>query len=238
MKYIFSLLFGFLVGALGAILTLLFLPFSGEPPRTQLSQPDFSLAVSGDAAVTVVSSAAGMPWLSTEPARAVPAAVDGVRSAARVSLAPLADVDQVAYVVRLSSMNNEGKPVFGSLYEQNLWHVIVPGRGGLIVSSQENVWGFARELALPLLRGETWRGDIRYRTTAGPVAGFGRVMGISGEFTDLRGRADLSQGLTRASVAEGLSGTDGVLSVQLDAPEPAVAQTFPGEEEATSVDDL
>ncbi|MEO0632178.1 MAG: hypothetical protein AAFY46_15860, partial [Planctomycetota bacterium] len=161
--------------------------FDGDAPRVA-SGDGLELAVHGQDAVNVVRTSSGYPWIPAEPASVVSPNVEGMRSAVRVVLASTATAgeddtaDGVAYIARVSTLTRAGRPLFGELIEQSMWHVVVPGGGSFFVVGEDDLWGFVRRMVLPMARGNDFRGKVAFETTIGPVRGGGRVIGLSGEF--------------------------------------------------------
>ncbi|MEO1595740.1 MAG: hypothetical protein AAFS02_10910 [Pseudomonadota bacterium] len=219
MRIIIGFILGFIPGALAAVLLMLHNPmFDGDAPRVA-SGDGLELAVHGQDAVNVVRTSSGYPWIPAEPASVVSPNVEGMRSAVRVVLASTATAgeddtaDGVAYIARVSTLTREGRPLFGELIEQSMWHVVVPGGGSFFVVGEDDLWGFVRRMVLPMARGNDFRGKVAFETTIGPVRGGGRVIGLSGEFEGLKGSSELSQMVRRASLGEGVTDAESTLHV-------------------------
>lgn len=225
MKYVLGLLLGFVIGAACALALLLWNPMFDNSRESRLGNANLELPISGEGAVTVSRSVTGYPWLSAQPANAESPAVEGVTSAVSISQVTTGIPGSAAYVVRLQSLTDDGKPLFGELLEQSLFYIVLPELGSMIVASDDDLWGFARQLAVPLVRGEEWRGNIRYRSTIGPERGYAEVHGIGGDIRGLTGRAELMQSVRRASLSGGIIDGDSRISVSLALPatDPAVA---------------
>lgn len=213
MRYIIGFIFGVVPGALGTALLLVVNPlFDGDPVAPGASAA-IELSVAGQDAVTVFRTGTGYPWVPAEPASVAEPAVDGTRSAVRVMLASAGAPERVAYVARVSTLTREGRPLFGEIIEQSLWHVVVPGSGSFFVLGNDDLWGFARRMALPLARGNDFRGKVAFDTTIGPERGGARVVGLTGEYAGRIGSAEFSQLIRRLSLGEGLADAEGTLRV-------------------------
>lgn len=212
MKPLITLLTGFIVGALLCAALLLLNPmFDGSPANDSRGSP-LALTVAGQGAVTVMQNATGYPWVAPVPAAAVAPLVDGSRSHVAVMLSSTRDADTVAYITRVSTLNRSGRPLFGEVIEHSLWHVVMPGKGSFIVDAEDDLWGFARELAVPMLRGETWRGKLAFETTIGPGRR-AQVFGVSGEYAGLTGTATTTQTVREVSTSAGLTDAEATLFV-------------------------
>lgn len=213
MKYILGFIFGAVPGALATALLLIFNPlFDGDTPQSDASAA-LALSVAGQNAVSVLRTGTGYPWIPAEPVSVAEPAVDGTRSAVRVTLASAGSADRVAYVARVSTLTREGRPLFGEIIEQSMWHVVVPGAGSFFVLGNDDLWGFARRMALPFARGNDFSGKVAFDTTIGPARGGGRVVGLTGEYSGLVGSAELSQTVRRVSLGEGLTDAEATMRV-------------------------
>lgn len=213
MKYLFGVIVGAVTGGLATLLLLLYNPlFDGDAPDTGASA-DLPLAVSGQDTVDVLQSGSGYPWLPAEPATAAEPAIAGTRSAVQVLLAAAGQPDRVAYVARISTLTRDGRPLLGEIIEQSLWHVVVPGGGSFIVIANDDLWGFARRMVLPLARGNDFRGKVSFDTTVGPERGRARVIGLTGDYAGRTGTAELTQVVRRLSLGEGLTDAESILRV-------------------------
>lgn len=207
MRYLFGLVFGAVVGALITLLGILHNPlFDGDAPGNG-ERAALPLSVAGQDAVMVVRTATGYPWIPGQPAGVAAPDVAGVRSAVRVMLATAGAPERVAYIARLSALTRDGRPLFGELIERSVWHVVVPGGGSFVAISEDDLWGFVRQMVMPLARGDDFRGKLAFGTTVGPDRGAARVIGLSGEYAGRSGQAELSQLVRRVSRDEGM--TDG-----------------------------
>ena len=214
MRFILGFILGAVPGALGTALLLLVNPlFDGDAPQTDADAP-IVLSVAGQDAVTVLRTGTGYPWIPAEPATVAEPAVDGTRSAVRIMLASAGAPDRVAYVARVSTLTREGRPLFGEIIEQSMWHVVVPGTGSFFVIGNDDLWGFARRMALPLARGNDFRGKVEFDTTIGPSRGSARVIGLTGEYAGRTGTAELAQLVRRVSLGEGMTDAEATMRVR------------------------
>ncbi|MEL7022383.1 MAG: hypothetical protein AAGL69_01480 [Pseudomonadota bacterium] len=225
MRIIIGFLLGFVPGVALALGILLWNPSFDTEATPRLSTANLKLPVSGSGTYLVTRSADGYPWLSTQPAFSPAPAIEGTRSALTVLQANTGLPDRSAYVARLQVLTDEGRPLFGELIESSLFYVVLPELGGMLVTSEDDLWGFARQVTLPLARGVQWRGDLAYRSTIGPAGGFANVYGVEGLLTDLTGRAELIQSVRALSLTEGIIDGDGRINVDLELPTPeAIAE--------------
>ncbi len=213
MKYIIGIMLGSIVGVLLAVAALLYNPFFDGKDAASPSATSLGFAVAGQGAVAVIRTANGYPWVAQQPASIALPNIEGTRSAVSVLLASADDNRTVAYVARVRSLTARGKPLFGEMIEESVWYVVVPGKGTFLVHTEDNLWGFSRELTLPMLRGETWRGKLMFDTTVGPLAGRGEVIGLSGDYARLRGTAQLNQTVREVSAAQGITDASSTLYI-------------------------
>lgn len=99
----------------------------------------------------------------------------------------------------------------------------------MLVTSKDDLWGFARQVTLPLARGLQWRGNLAYRSTVGPAGGYANVYGVDGLLTDLTGRAELMQSVRAVSLTEGITDGESSINIDLALPSPQTAVADSGE---------
>ena len=215
MKIVLGFLTGAVAGALLALALMLLNPAFDGAPIDDDQRATLALTVAGQGAVTVMQSSSGYPWIKPQPASARPPMVEGSRSRVAVMLSSTSDADTVVYITRIASLSQAGRPLFGEVIEHSLWHVVVPEKGSFIVTADDDLWGFARQTAVPLLRGEQWRGRLAFDTTIGPRRGKAEVLGVSGEYRSLSGSATLSETLRGVSLSTGVTDAQAVLQVNL-----------------------
>lgn len=215
MKTIIGFLAGAILGAVMALALMLLNPVFDGSPVDSGRNSTLALTVAGKGAVTVMQSASGYPWVKAEPATAKEPLVAGTRSRVSVMLSSTRDADTVVYITRIASLSQAGRPLFGEVIERSLWHVIVPGKGSFIITADDDLWGFARQVAVPLVRGENWRGKLAFDTTVGPGRGKAEVLGVSGEYAQLTGSASLSETLRGVSLYAGVTDAEAILQISL-----------------------
>ncbi|MEL6868954.1 MAG: hypothetical protein AAFO81_04050 [Pseudomonadota bacterium] len=215
MKAILTMIAGFAIGFVLVVVALLYNPTFDGDNTNRLSGAEIRVPIIGDDVVSVAAGQSGYPWLTNFPADAQSPAIAGMRSAYTATLASTDGNTSVAYVLRLSALTQAGKPLFGEVIDESTWYVVMPRRGTFIVSSQDDLWSFIRPMAMPMLRGDTWRGDLQYVTTLGPSNGFADVVGISGTFANQSGRAALQTSIQEASVARGITRGKSTLFVDI-----------------------
>ncbi|MEM7611267.1 MAG: hypothetical protein AAF270_06300 [Pseudomonadota bacterium] len=213
MRYIIGLILGSAVGVLLALSLMLYNPFFDDNDAASPSDAALGFAIAGQGAVNVIRTSDGYPWLSQQPALIQRPAIEGTRSAVTVMLASANDNRTVAYVTRVRSLTPLGKPLFGEVIEESVWYVVVPGKGTFIAHTQDDLWGFARKLAVPLAQGDTWRGKLAFQTTIGPLARGGEAIGLSGDYARQRGSAKLYQTVREVSVDQGLTDSSATLYI-------------------------
>lgn len=230
MKYVIGLLLGALIGALLGLLIVLNNPFAGADDSKTPPQSDLRLPVAGQGTALVMQAGSGYPWVRTQPADASAPKIEGMRSAVSVMLSTANDSRTVAYIARVRALTGAGKPLLGEVREESFWHVVVPGSGSFAVFSQDNIWPLVSELAVPFALGDSWAGDVRFRSTTGPAGNAAEVIGISGDYLSHSGSASLFQQVHTATASVGITDEKATLYVQMKGPELAEAASVGGPE--------
>lgn len=222
MKYIAALIAGIVVGAAVAVLFVVKSPYT-PTTDSRLSDPTLTLTPTSSGSVQILNSATGYPWLRQQPASALKPEVAGARTSVQVFSAPTDVTGVPSYAVRFAALSNNGKPINGELAEESVWHVVVPGYGSLIIGGTDNLWAFAREAAMPLVRQQDWRGNAQIRTTGLQGTESADVLGVSGAFVEATGRAEYLQRVRSVSLTQGTA-FEGQLRVEMRFPESQVPQ--------------
>ncbi len=220
MRFVIALLVGFVPGVLLGTVLLLWNPSFDTEQTPRLADANLELPIAGSGASVVTRSANGYPWIPSQPAFAPEPEVEGMHTAMTVMQMRTGMPDVAAYGVRLQTLSDDGRPLFGELIEESLFYVILPEAGSLIVSSRDDLWGFARQVSLPLVQSTRWQGNLNYRSTIGPSRGYADAVGLSGSITGVRGRAELMQSVRAVSLSDGITDGDSRVSIALDLPAP------------------
>ena len=222
MRLILGFLFGFVPGVTVGLLVLFNNSAFDAPRAARIADAPLVLPIAGNGTVRTFSSGTGYPWVAREPAFAPQPEITGTRSAVDVMQVTTGIDGGAGFLVRLRSLSDAGKPLFGEMIEQSTIYAVLPSGDSLLIESRDDLWAFARQLTVPLLRGARWEGNLVYRSTLGPDAGFGAVYGLSGRLAGARGRTELMQSVRR--IASGTGVPEGDSRVHIDLP-PVPAET-------------
>jgi len=190
MKYVLSLTFGLLLGALSALALIYFNPLIR-------GQGDHG---ADDGWVLEYKLAADETWLSTHDERVeipvVPTAApllweDGIRGAWLAAM-PLRgnSSDAPAMATRISLPSSETNFVYSGVVVEDYWLISVADAGTLLVHGLNNQWPLLRDTVVRVdLLGREFAGPHTYDATRGPVEGRAEVTGITGRYESAHGRA-------------------------------------------------
>jgi hypothetical protein len=217
MKYVLATVFGFVAGFLLAAVAVLMNPLFG-PLEDGIADESLLLTHAGRGPRAIFHADTGYGWLVNRPISEADMRAGTVRyTAASALLMNNAGGSPVAVAIRLSALRDDSHPLVGELLEDNVWHVIVPGRGSFAAMTTDNLWPFVTSVALPALRNgdDRWRGTFSSLTTVGP-RGQGRVLGLGGAFAGLDGDAVSSVSLREFDAVAGPVEMVGKLALKFD----------------------
>lgn len=186
MKYVLSLVFGLLLGAVTGLALLYFNPLTRTQSRPG-AESDWVLEY---------SLTEGGTWLSTHSERlALPIVpVDapllwesGIKGSLLQAM-PLANANGQpgAIGTRISVPSSDSEFVRSGLLVEDYWLISVPGEGSVFVYALNNQWPLVRDTLVRVdWLQQDWNGPSEYAPTLGPGAGGARVTGLTGSY---RGR--------------------------------------------------
>lgn len=190
MRYFWTMLAGFLVGATLALTGLYFNPLTetiGPGPASDDSRFTYASPVTSELVFAhgnrsrVPSYPAGVANLWEEPIN---------KSALSVVLLR-GDDGSAAIASRISYPSEETDLLRSGVLLTDDWTVSFPGQGSLLINSQSNWWPFLKEMLIPVWYfGREWPGPTEYAPTVGPANGvWAFVHGATGRFAGLSGTA-------------------------------------------------
>ena len=214
MKYVISLLFGIIIGAVLFVLALYYNPLQGRESVSPLAvtndrvvEMSFS-AVPGDALLYTDN---GESKVAPHPDRVAelwePAVVD-----TRLHVLMLEDSrgGVAGLGIKFLSPSESTALLNGEAVANSVWHVYLPGQGTFMIDQTENYWTYVRDVVIPAhwSSGDNWRGTYHNVTTNGPGSlGTGRLSGGSGIFKGLTSES------TESLTARGYSAVTGPVSM-------------------------
>ena len=221
-KHAVALLLGVLSGAAAFFGALLLNPFTAQSGVSPLSFSDnelVTLQYSAVARESLVYTNDGESQVDPYPPRVLELWEAPVRNTAvrAVVLTGAAERPR-AIGVKFSSDSETTDLLNGQADVNSVWHIYLPGRGGLFIQQAENFWDFLREVVAPAYwsAGDSWRGVWTGTITAGPNAlGTARVFGGSGELAELQAEAVESLSAEAYSVEQGPVALRGELTIEL-----------------------
>jgi len=191
MRYLLTLLLGFLLGASVAGVGLYFNPFTqtgGPQPDAQDSVYTYGSPVTAALAFTH----GNLSRLPTSPL-GIPELWEGTINHGALALLVLgsADGSTNAIASRISFPSEGTELLLRGAVLTDHWLISVPGQGSLFVSAESNWWPFLRDTLIPTWYFDRpWLGPAVYAPTIGPGAdGKALVQGATGAFAGRAGTA-------------------------------------------------
>lgn len=186
MKYVLSLLFGLLLGAMTAVAIIVFNPLTMSQSRP-LNNADMTFDYS-------MASA----WLSTHSNRlnipVVPKGSallfeNGIRGSVLSSMPLSGGPDSAsAAATRITVPSSRSEFLRSGLLVDDYWLISVPGTGTLFMHAVSNQWPLVRDTVVWVdLLNRNWRGSGEYDPTKGPATAGAQVIGMTGTLKALRG---------------------------------------------------
>ena len=224
MKYLVSLVVGFVIGVLLFTYLVYANPLHPQNLISPLTVSDNSVMVLSYSTVardTLVYTNNGEATVAPKPVKVLRLWEGPVRRTTAMATVLTDSRGRTAGIgVKLSSDSERTNLLQGRALVDSVWHIYLPERGSLFIEQTENYWEYLRNVVLPAHRssGDNWRGEWRGNVTAGPTAlDTGIVSGGSGEFRDLQGEAVEALIARAYSAQTGPVAVDGELSVELAA---------------------
>lgn len=217
MKYVLVNVIGILLGAAVGLAVLYFNPLTAGPGVTsaatartlQYELPARSIQfVHGERALLPGLTAGGEPfWEET------------ISRAALLALSLDADGSAAAVASRLLQGSSDTDLLLTGVVVNDYWLLTVPGEGSLFLRVDTNLWPFLKSAFIPTwYLGQPWRGPADYRPTVGPAQTSALVVGATGRYASLTGRAFEHYRLTALDRSRQTLELAGELHLDLDLP--------------------
>ena len=190
MKYFWTLLAGFLTGAMLALTGLYFNPLTetfGPLPASDDSMFTYSSPVTSE----LVFAHGNRSRMPSYPS-GVPNLWEDTINESALSVVELRGSDGTAAIAsRISYPSEETDLLRSGVLLTDDWVVSFPGQGSLLISAQSNWWPFLKEVLIPVwYLGRPWPGPSEYAPTVGPANGvWALVNGATGRFAGVTGTA-------------------------------------------------
>lgn len=222
MKYVISLLVGMCVGACVVLVLLYYNPVTSKNTLSPLSVTDnelINLNYSAVAQDALVYTNDGESHVDPHPAKVLQLWERPIRHTSALATVLTDGRSQVAGIgIKFSSGSELTNVLNSGAFVNSVWHIYLPERGSLFIEQIENHWGYLREIVVPARwsSGDNWRGNWHGSITSGPGAlGIAKVVGGSGEFSELEAGAVESLSAKAYSVERGPVAMTGQLTIEL-----------------------
>ncbi len=190
MKYLWTLLAGFLVGVMLALTGLYFNPMT-ETPGPLPASDDRTFTYASPLTSELVFAHGSRSRLPSYPSGVADLWEDTINQSA-LSVVVLRGTDGTAAIAsRVSYPSEETDLLRSGVLLTDDWVVSFPGQGSLFINAHSNWWPFLKETLIPVWYfGRPWQGPSEYAPTVGPAHGvWALVAGATGQFTGLKGTA-------------------------------------------------
>lgn len=222
MKYLISLIAGMSLGVAAFLALLYFNPLMSKNNLSPLSVTDndvMKLNYSAVAEDSLIYSNDGESQVAPYPAKVLQLWEPTIRyTTAMATVFKNSRGQKVGIGIKFSSDSESTRLLNGEAISDSVWHVYLPGRGSLFVQQTENYWNYLHDIVIPAhwSSADSWRGAWYGNITAGPGAlGTARVVGGSGEFSDLESEGVEALAAKAYSVKRGPVAIGGELSVEI-----------------------
>ena len=222
MKYVFSLLLGFICGIAMFVFGFFYNPLYGSSTLSPLAVSDSNVdsysysAVVSDA---ILFTNDGESISKPRPNK-VAELWEPTISQTQLLVTNLTDSRGMpaGIGIKMSSPSESSRLISGHVLVNSVWHLYMPGRGTLAIDQTENYWAYLRDIVVPAWRSssDSWRGSWSRNMSIGPGAlGTARVMGLGGEFDGLQSEAVESLNARAYSVLQGPVSMTGTLNIAI-----------------------
>lgn len=222
MKYIVSLLLGFVVGVALFAAGLMFNPFIADRSVSPLSVTDaevMTLNFDNVPAESIVYTNDGESVQAPYPEKVLQLWEAPIRMTSAMATVMRDARNQVAGIgVKFMSNSESTRLLHGEAIVDSVWYVYLPEHGSMFIEQTENYFPLIREVAFPAWRSSanSWRGSWFGDLTAGPGAlGTAKVSGGSGRLEGLSMEGVESMTVRAFSADAGLVSADGRLIVAM-----------------------
>lgn len=224
MKYLWTLLAGFFVGAALALAGLYLNPLT-ETPGPLPESGDSVFTYSSPTSSELVFAHGSRSRLPSYPT-GVPDLWEGTVNKSALSVVVLRGTDGAAAIAsRISYPSEETELLRTGVLLTDDWVVSFPGQGSLFITARSNWWPFLKETLIPVwYLGRPWPGPSEYAPTVGPANGiWAYVNGATGRFAGLTGTAAERYSVLEFDDRLGPRQAHAEIYWRLDEPEDAVA---------------
>lgn len=222
MKYVVSLLLGFVAGVVLVPASLIYNPFIANRALSPLSVTDarvMTLHFATVPAESIIYTNDGESLQSPHPEKVLQLWEAPIRMTSAMATVMQDARHQVAgFGVKFMSKSESTRLLSGDAIADSVWYVYLPGQGSLFIRQSENYFPLVREIAFPAWRSSAnnWRGNWIGNLTAGPGAlGTALVSGSSGELNGLEAEGIESITVKAFSAESGLVSAQGRLMIEL-----------------------
>lgn len=221
-KYLIALIVGLVAGVAAFLALLYYNPLTTQQGLSPIAVTDndvVKLNYSAAAEDMLVYTNDGESSVDPHPAKVLQLWEAPIRQTRAIATI-LTDArgQNIGIGIKFSSDSESTDVLNGQAIVDSVWHIYMPGRGSLFVAQSENFWSYLREVVIPAYwsSANSWRGVWRGDVTSGPGAlGTARVVGGSGEFSELASEAVESLTARAYSVEFGPIAVDGELSIEI-----------------------
>jgi hypothetical protein len=221
-KYVISLILGWIFGAAIFVAGFYFNPFVGQATLSPLAVSDvemsnlsYSVVVADSILFTNNGESISRPHPNKVSELWEPAIKDS-----QVLVTSFTDSRGMpaGIGIKMSSPSEESRLFNSEILVDSIWHLYIPGRGTLAIYQTESYWAYLRDIVIPAWRSssDSWRGSWSRNMSVGPGAlGTARVTGLGGEFDGLQSEAVESLNARAYSVLQGPVSMSGMLSIAI-----------------------
>ena len=221
-KYLIALIVGLVAGVAAFLALLYYNPLTTQQGLSPIAVTDndvVKLNYSAAAEDMLVYTNDGESSVDPHPAKVLQLWEAPIRQTRAIATI-LTDArgQNIGIGIKFSTDSESTDVLNGQAIVDSVWHIYMPGRGSLFVAQSENFWSYLREVVIPAYwsSANSWRGVWRGDVTSGPGAlGTARVVGGSGEFSELASEAVESLTARAYSVEFGPIAVDGELSIEI-----------------------
>jgi hypothetical protein len=115
---------------------------------------------------------------------------------------------------RISLPSVQSELIRSGILVDDFWLISVPGEGSVVVHAVNNQWPLLRDTLVRVdWLGRSWAGPGEYGPTRGAGGAQANVVGLTGEFVGIQGRA--SEQLSLSAYAGDLAAVSGRMSIVL-----------------------
>ncbi len=231
MKYLISLVLGFLVGAALFAVGMLYNPFIADRGLSPLSVTDAEVITLNFSAVpseSIVYTNDGESMQAPYPEKVLQLWEAPIRRTSAMATVMRDGRNRAAGIgIKIASDSESTRLLHGEAIVDSVWYLYMPEHGSVFIQQTENYWPFLREVAFPAWRSaaNNWRGSWLGDLTAGPGAlGTGAASGGSGRLSGLEMNAVESLSVQAFSSDTGQVAADGRLLIEVPDTEPEVVE--------------